>query len=346
MSPESGAAKGQSPSVSVIVPIYNAIDYLAEGIRGLTAQTLSDIEIICIDDGSTDGTAALLDELAATDSRIVVVHQPNGGAGAARNAGLRIARGEYLSILDIDDSFDPYMLEIAFRAAKVDDLDIVVFRCDEYYPDQDVFKECAWTIKGQLLPDARPFAGVEVERDVFKVFVGWAWDKLFRADFVRSNGLLFQEIRTTNDMLFVFSAIVKAQRIGVLQEVLVHHRKASGSLSVTREKSWGCFYEALCALRQQLDDWGLYDRFERDFINYCVHASLWNVRTLAEPTKTLLKEKLASDWYDDLGVTAHDEDYFYNKGEYADYRRLMGDRQRRRQLTRFLKKIKKLLARN
>lgn len=312
------------PDVSVVLPIYNAEKYILDSLGSLLSQTLRNIEVICVDDGSTDKTSIILDELAAQDERIVAIHQKNGGAGAARNAGIAVARGRYLSILDADDWFQPNMLERAYGVALAQNLDIIAFRSDEYYPETKEYKPIPWTIHEELLPTQCPFAGTDVERDVFKLFVGWSWDKLFRTDFIREEGLLFQEIRTTNDMRFVFSAIIKAQRIGILDDVLVHHRKDIGSLSVTREKSWGCFYEALISLRQQLQDWGLYERFEQDFINYCVHASLWNVRTLAEPTKTLLKERLAAEWYDELGVTFHDEHYFYNKSEYRSFLQILG----------------------
>lgn len=310
------------PAISVVLPIYNAADYVAEGIRSLVDQSLSDIEIICVDDGSSDGTADLLDALAETDARIKVIHKENGGAGSARNAGLAAASGEYLSFLDIDDFFEPAMLQGAYETAKLDDLDIVVFRSDEYYVESGEYQPIPWTIHADLLPEERVFAGTDVRKDVFKLFVGWAWDKLFRTSFVRENGLQFQEIRTTNDMLFVFSAVVKADRIGTMDDVLIHHRKDVGSLSVTREKSWRCFYEALTALREQLRAWDLYERFERDYLNYCVHAALWNVRTLAKPTRTLLTQRLADEWFDALGVPAHDEAYYYNKGEYEEFLRI------------------------
>lgn len=346
-------ARGASacPSVSVILPIYNAAAYAEETLRSLLGQTLRDIEVICVDDGSTDGTGDLLSALAEEDDRIVVVSKANGGAGSARNAGLDVARGEYLSILDIDDFFESNMLECALNAARNDNLDILVFRSDELYPATGERKPIPWTIHEDLLPERRPFAGTDVPRDVFKLFVGWSWDKLIRASFVREHGLRFQEIRTTNDMLFVFSAVVRAERIGVIEDVLVHHRKDAGSLSVTREKSWGCFYEALCALGGQLRAWDLYERFERDYLNYCVHAALWNVRTLAEPTRTLLTQRLADEWFDALGVPSHDEAYYYNKGEYEEFLRIYDPGKYRRRSwkaapRKALRRAKRLLKRS
>ena len=103
--------------------------------------------------------------------------------------------------------------------------------------------------------------------NIFKVFVGWAWDKLYNREFVLNNNLLFQEQRTSNDMLFVFSAIAIAKRIAYVDKskILVHQRRdAQESLSKTREKSWDCFYNALSALRDRLKAEGIYDETEKN----------------------------------------------------------------------------------
>ena len=98
------------PLVSVIIPVYKAEDFIRKCVGSVTAQTLKDIEIICVDDGSPDNSLEILKELAAEDSRVKVISQPNGGAGAARNNGLRHATGEYLSFLDADDYWEPQKL--------------------------------------------------------------------------------------------------------------------------------------------------------------------------------------------------------------------------------------------
>ena len=306
--------------VSVIITAYNAQEYLAQCLDCIRNQTLKDIQIICVDDGSTDRTPEILDQYAALDSRIIAVHQKNGGAGAARNHGLTYATGEYLSILDADDFYEPDMLETAYRLATENQADIAVFRCDLYREATDTFAPCNYSIHNNLLPQKSPFAATDVQQDVFKLFVGWAWDKLFRRSFVEQYHLRFQEQRTTNDMLFVFSAMLLAQRIVTTQQVLAHHRQAEGTLSVTREKSWMCFYNALTALRSNMQQWGIYSRFEQDFINYCLHFSLWNLNTLKEPTHTLLYNKLREEWFADLGIQDHPQEYFYHRGEYNQYR--------------------------
>lgn len=312
-----------SPVVSVIIPCYNAEKNLSQCIDSIRAQTLEQIEIICVDDGSSDSTLDILQNYQKRDSRIQVIQQKNAGAGAARNVGMEQASGEYLSFLDADDFFEPDMLEKAVAAAETWQTDYIVFRSNRYYSAEDRYEEIPWSLRNSDLPPYMPFSYRQLTDNVFLTFVGWAWDKLFRRSFVEEHRLRFQEQRTTNDMLFVFSALICAKRIGVIQDVLAHQRRGSGdTLSVTREKSWHCFYDALLALRERLIQEDVYWELEKDFINYSLHFSLWNLNTLAEPSHTLLQQKLCGEWFAELGIADKPENYFYNQSEYAQYKKL------------------------
>jgi len=308
------------PAISVIMPVYNAHEFLRESMDSLVNQTLRDIEIICVDDGSTDDSLAILEEYARADGRVRVIAQPNGGAGKARNTGMQYASGEYLSIVDCDDFFEPDMLEKSYQVAKEKDLDIVVFDCDMYDHITGAYHSGTRSIHRELLPAKDVFCAEDVPRDVFKLFVGWSWDKLFRTRFVKAQGMLFQEQRSTNDMLFVFNGLLRAKRISVMDGVYAHHRRGVESISVTREKSWMCFYDALKALREEMYKLGCYERFEQDFKNYCLHFSLWNLNTLKEPTHTMLYNKLREEWLAEMGLLEHSADYFYNAHEYRLFR--------------------------
>lgn len=142
--------------VSVILPVYNGEKYLKQCLDSICSQTLKEIEILCVDDGSTDHTAEILADYAKKDERIRVIHQANAGAGAARNNGLRQASGEYLSFLDADDFFEPDMLERAYAKAKEEDAQIVVFASDQYREDLDDYREVKWTLRKEALPPYRP----------------------------------------------------------------------------------------------------------------------------------------------------------------------------------------------
>ena len=312
-----GGESLKQPIVSVIMPVYNGETYLRQCLDSVVNQTLKEIEIICVDDGSSDRSVEILKEYAAKDERVMVLQQANAGAGAARNNGLSKASGKYLSFLDSDDFFETDMLEKAVEKIAADRADFLVFRCDHYLNDTNTFKKAAYTLKKQTLPPYTPFNFRQITDNVFKAFVGWAWDKVYDREFVMKHNLKFQEQRTSNDMLFVFSALVLAKRITYLDTVLAHQRRNNGeSLSNTREKSWFCFYNALKALRDVLKEKGLYEELKKDFVNYAVHFSLWNLNTITGECYEKLYTKLHEEWFEELEVTGHDEAYFYNKTEY------------------------------
>lgn len=311
--------------VSVILPVYNAGKYLHQCMDSIVNQTLTDIEIICVDDGSSDNSLEILRQYAEKDERVKVIAQANGGAGAARNNGLRAATGEYLSFLDSDDFFELDMLELAYNTAQQYTADFVVFNSDQYHMDKDAFVEVPWVLRKAECPPYMPFKYRQLTDNVFKTFVGWAWDKLYRRDFILEHDIWFQEQRTSNDLLFVFTALLVAKRIAILDKVLAHQRRGgSESLSVTREKSWHCFYDALTALKKRMEDEDIFWELEKDYINYALHFSLWHLNSLAEPTHQLLEDKLRKEWFQALGIAGKPESYFSNRKEYAQFKSLMG----------------------
>ena len=125
----------ENPMVSVIIPVYNAEAYLEECLDSVVNQTLKNIEIICVNDGSTDNSLDILKEYQEKDDRVIIINQENQGAGVARNQGIKVAKGNYLSILDADDFFELNMLELMCMNALKFDADVTICRADGY--DQD-----------------------------------------------------------------------------------------------------------------------------------------------------------------------------------------------------------------
>ena len=291
--------------VSVILPVYNGEKYIKKCMESLISQTLKEIEIICVDDGSVDGTLEALKKYENLDN-VTVITQENAGAGAARNKGISYAKGEYLSFLDADDIFEKDMLEVAYNKAVEDKADMVVFNSDQYYEETQEYKKADWTLRYAKIPPYTPFKHRQMTDNVFKVFVGWAWDKLFLKEFVDRYALKFQEQRTSNDMFFVFMATVLSNRITVVpkDKVLVHQRRNNAvSLSNTREKSWQCFHEALKKLKQGLVEHGIYKEVEQDYINYALHFSLWNLNTVSKTVYDDMLNKLKNEWFTEFGIT-------------------------------------------
>ncbi|MBO5289018.1 MAG: glycosyltransferase family 2 protein [Spirochaetales bacterium] len=305
--------------ISIIIPVYNAEEYLYECLDSLINQTMKNTEIICIDDGSTDNSYEILSEYAAKDNRFIILQQENKGAGAARNKGMEIAKGEFLAFLDADDFFEHDMLEITLNKIEKTQADFVIFNSNQFDDKTKQFVDSDWFVIYDFFPNEETFNYSQISGNIFKSIVGWAWDKLYRTSFVKKHNLKFQEQRTTNDALFVFSALFLASKISLLKndKKLVHHRiNNSFSLENTRSKSWMCFYNMLIALKERLFKENKFNELEHDFINYALHFSIWNLNTLKEPIYSLLKEKLRNEWFESLGLTSKDESYFENKIEY------------------------------
>ena len=315
----------QTIDVSVIIPVYNGEAYIEQCLKTVLFPCVVNVEVICVDDGSTDGTADILRKAAEQDQRIRVYNSNHEGAGAARNVGLQHARGEYLAFLDADDFFEPGILNRAWHKARTDNLDVVVFPSDNYSMTTHTFGN-PQGCKAELLPRKRPFAGKDVKQDIFRLFVGWAWDKLFRTEYIRKTGLTYAPLASSNDLSFVFSAIAAAPRIDWMESFpLAHHRMYAGSISASRDRTWDCFHDALLILRQNLKRLGIYERFERDYINYCLHFSFWHTATVSEETGKKILKKLEEEWFAEFGVKGKPKQYFYHQDQYEAMIRIETD---------------------
>lgn len=266
--------------VSVIIPVYNGGEAFEKCLKDVLNQSLKEIEVICVDDGSTDQTKNIIEKAALEDERVIYVSQKNQGAAVARNHGFKYAKGEYVSFLDADDFYEPQMLEKAYLSSQKHQVDICIFKGDKYDQQNHRYLPMDYALRMNEIP-CNPFSYQDIKDHVFHFCVGWAWDKLYRREFIVQEQLSFQNLRTSNDLFFVFSSLVKANKIYALNEKLIHHRvNASPSLSVTREKSWNCFYLAANALRDELIRIGKYQEVEKSFVNWYVHFCFWNLDTI------------------------------------------------------------------
>ncbi len=301
------------PKVSVIIPVYNVEKYLRECLDSVVNQTLQDIEIILINDGSTDLSLAICQEYAQKDDRIQVISQQNQGAGAARNAGIKIATGEYLSILDSADCFDLTMLEKLYYKAVKDDLDITVCRSQRLNEIDKSIITIDYAIEKKYLPNKEIFNYNDFNKYIFNTFVGWSWDKLYNRQFVMTNHLEFQELRSTNDMLFVFLSLVLAKRISIINDVLITHRQNRlNQLPETREKDPFCFIKTIYELKNQLKRIGYYEDVEQSFINWTVNFCYWQISTINKDKKKQIIKRLNRKLFKDLEIIDKSKDYFYN----------------------------------
>lgn len=303
--------------VSVIIPVYNEEDYLCECLDSICRQSLKDIEIICVDDGSTDNSAEILEQYRVRDSRIKVLHQKNQYAGVARNKGMEHAVGKYLSFLDSDDFFEIQYLERMYEEAEKNTSDIVICRAS-YFDNIRKVKEPR-NIPNELnyLPsNINSFNSRDIPEHIFQITNGWAWDKLFRTDFIKREGLLFQDGRTANDGFFVYMALAKAKVITKINEFLVNQRiNNETSLSNTRESSWYCGFQMLYDIKQGLMQNQLYNIVERSFINFSLGYILWSFDSInAWESKKKIYNVIRTEAAEKLKLIGIQEDYFYDRG--------------------------------
>lgn len=269
------------PIVSVIIPSYNAAEFIAQTLESVLAQTLSDIEVIVVDDGSTDSTCDVVAKFARKDSRVTLIEQANQFAGVARNNGMAKARGTYLYFLDADDYIEKTALEELVDAIEKNHADIAIAKSEGF----DNKTGNTWPIVGALngMNFNRPVEHAEYCGKLFQSFIGWPWDKLFRKDFIDQTKLTFQPLRTTNDALFVFCALALANTIVCLDSVLFHHRTNNkNSLEGSRAKSWD---NALCAihaigdlLNESENGKACLNSYYRWILNY----SIWTIESLPD----------------------------------------------------------------
>lgn len=212
-------------SVSVVVPIYNAYDYLGVALDSILGQTLKDIEIICIDDGSTDRSLDIIKKYHEADSRVRVVTENNAGVSTARNKGIARARGEYIIFLDADDFYEPTLLEKLYTLAKKENLDIALSRFDIYNNKTEKFTATVDENHGDIFAHGAVVSKNEFPDYIFESTTGYVWNKLFRAEMIREKELTFApELYIFEDVHFVCAAFSFANRIARLEEVLIHHR--------------------------------------------------------------------------------------------------------------------------
>ncbi|MDR1168415.1 MAG: glycosyltransferase [Heliobacteriaceae bacterium] len=217
------------PKVSVIIPVYNVEKYLHECLDSVVNQTLREIEIICVNDGSPDGCGKILKEYVAKDKRIKIIDKPNGGYGSACNAGLDKAAGEYVAIVESDDFIAPKMYERLYTLAQEHDVDIVKSCFFENYdtPKYKKVKKIHWN-KDFDLPTA-PFT--IYEHPEFLYFHPSIWSCIYRLNFLKENGIRFVEAGGSGwtDNPFQVQTMCLAKKIFYTNEAFYYWRNLNRS---------------------------------------------------------------------------------------------------------------------
>lgn len=201
--------------ISVIIPVYNAEKYLARCVDSLLSQTYGDLEIIIIDDGSKDGSGALIDGYAERDGRITAVHKENGGVSSARNLGLKQAHGEYIAFIDADDYVKENYIEVLYKSAKENGADMACCGC-VWLIDGDADKDFNTVKTNRVLTDrAEYFLDVLEEKEFYNRVV---WGKIIKAEMAKA--LSFDtDIKYGEDTLYMLKLFSKSPKAALTSYV-------------------------------------------------------------------------------------------------------------------------------
>lgn len=286
----------EQPLVSVIIPVYNTEKYLRQCLDSVVNQTLKDIEIICVDDGSIDNSLNILKEYKEKDNRFTILTQQNQHAGVARNNGLKIAKGKYLSFLDSDDFFDLNMLKEMVDKAEKDQSDIVVCK---YIVYDNQTKRLRWDVE------------IESRFDKFSVFSFKnmpdllcgvcnpnAWTKLFKRDLFINNNLQFDNTICFNDFTCVITALAIADKISLIRKSFIKYRinqkfNLTNTAAVTH--AFDVRLSLIKSLYSNFKRLNIYDLYEDWFIR---KAKITFEPHQDEKCKSIAKQNLPNDIFD------------------------------------------------
>lgn len=218
--------------ISVIVPVYNAGKYLEECLSHITGQSFTDIEIICIDDGSTDNSADILNDFAESDSRFKIISQENRGLGAARNRGIELAKGDYVYFMDADDYLELTALEESYEISQKYGLDFLIFKIRNFNDrtNEEIHDDYYSMPHLKERVGANVFNYCDVTDIGLKLAVN-AYGTFFKRDFI--GDLRFPEGLLFEDNVFFAQALFRAERIYFYDRFLYNRRVHDGSLSNT-----------------------------------------------------------------------------------------------------------------
>lgn len=256
--------------VSVIIGLYNVEKYLQEGrLNDIYSQSYSDWELILVDDGSTDGTGAFIDAEAEKDSRIKVIHKENGGLGSARNAGLEIARGEYICSMDVDDHIEPDMLEYCVAEMEARKVDVLMFGFWASTP-QFRTKEEVRLIETEI----------HSQEDLKKYYLdrilfvpngnGFFWNKCYRKSFLDKYGIRFGNQRIQQDEVFNLKVYEHLEHCYLSPRLLYHYYiyNVGNTRSRFIPERYEIYKSIYSQFRKQQDVWGIKDtRFDSYLYN-------------------------------------------------------------------------------
>ena len=306
--------------VSVVVPVYNVDEFLDNTLSDITGQTLREIEIICVDDGSTDNSCKIIEEWMEKDSRIQLIRQKNQYAGVARNNGLKQAHGKYVIFWDADDLFEHNALEVMYAQAEQENSDICICEARKYDNAKEKYIPSDAYLKEDLLPGKQTFNKFDVPDYIFNLTNNVPWNKLYLKEFITKNKLQYQAIKQANDTYFTIMALFLAERITYVKDVLIAYRVNNDeSLSGKASDTVFCAYDSWLYAKEHIEKYPDFNLVRFSFLNRALsgfyHAL--NIQTTFESYEKLYR-KLVEEGFHEFGLDECTEENIYAVWMYKD----------------------------
>ena len=305
--------------VSVVIPVYNVEDFLGECLDSIINQTLDDIEIICVNDGSKDGSLEILNEYAARDDRITVIDQENGGHAVATNRGMDVATGKYLFLMDSDDILDIHALEETYNIAEEKHVDFVLFQAINYYMDKDEYIEEENYSMNALADHVKDsiFSWRDVKDFVFSISVT-PWSKLYNRNFIEKNSIRFPEGLVFDDNVFFYDVLFSADRITFLRKHLFKRRWYPTSSTRAGDERFIDYIEISNLIWDVFKRHEVFDEFKRELYS----KKIGTVHYWYKNIKDEFKERFFSEMKKDYEKLEGDEKFMdYLKGQMNGWQR-------------------------
>ena len=320
---------GITPKVSVIIPVYNTEKYLRQCLDSVVNQTLKDIEIICVDDGSTDGSLDILREYESKDSRVKVLTQNNLFAGVARNTGMKYATGKYYVFLDSDDFFEPNLLKLQYEKCEKYNADIGLCAVDRFDQSTGKYLNSDWMLTKSYI-GSQPFNRETLGNKLFSITIPNPWNKIFLADFVHKHHLQFQPLPRANDVFFTMVAMGLANTIVAVDRVLVHYRIGmTTNLQANNSLSPLAFCEALSAVKHRLVEENIWHQVRLGFTRNVISQIVYTLNKLrTNPTSYDKLIKALNDRYlNEFEIDFDNPDPFYQSNFFFELKEIIEDYQ-------------------
>ena len=311
----------QNPKVSIVVPVYNVEKYLCQCLDSIVGQTLKEIELIIINDGSTDKSLKIIKEYGDKDARIKIIDKMNEGYGKTVNKGLDIARGEYVGVIEPDDWIEPDMFEKLYNTAKLHNVDIVRSAYYEYYSETSKSKNrvALWAI-----PHRDDLNKIICPLDRYDVFFRGqqVWSYVYKRVFLNENKIRFLESpgASYQDISFNFKVLSLAKSAYFLKDAFVHYRLDNMNSSINSKGKVFCVCDEINEISKFLDKHPIIKSKIKMIFNkykFCIYS--WNFYRLQGKERKSFAKVMQNEVKDDLKSGNFDKS-LYTRREYGAYK--------------------------